>query len=100
MKADGAEVSDVQRVITPYPASLSVDYPERPLDRLTTFFRIFTVIPIAVILGLVEGSALRGSGSNAANSYQFAVGAEWCPSRRCSCFSFARSTPAGGSTGI
>ena len=34
-----------------YPLTYSVDYPERELNRLTTFFRIFTVIPIAIILG-------------------------------------------------
>jgi len=38
-----------------YPATLTIDYPDRPLNRLTTFFRIFTVIPIAIILGLVAG---------------------------------------------
>ena len=30
-----------------YPATLDVDYPDRPLNRLTTFFRVFTIIPIA-----------------------------------------------------
>jgi Domain of unknown function (DUF4389) len=40
-----------------YPATLVVDYPERPLDRLTTFFRVFTVIPIAIILGLIGGGS-------------------------------------------
>ena len=30
-----------------YPLTFSVDYPDRPLNRLTTFFRIFTIIPIA-----------------------------------------------------
>jgi len=44
-----AETSDA------YPIDLSVDYPDRPLNRLTTFFRIFTVIPIAIILGLISG---------------------------------------------
>lgn len=39
-----------------YPASLSIDYPDRDLDKLTTFFRIFTVIPIAIILGLLGGT--------------------------------------------
>lgn len=39
-----------------YPVDLSIDYPDHPLDRLTTAFRIFTVIPIAIILGLVSGS--------------------------------------------
>lgn len=38
-----------------YPATLTIDYPDRPLNRLTTFFRIFTIIPIAIILGLVAG---------------------------------------------
>jgi hypothetical protein len=39
----------------PYPVQFSVDYPDRPLNRLTTFFRIFTVIPIAIVLGTVSG---------------------------------------------
>ncbi|TET56297.1 MAG: DUF4389 domain-containing protein [Dehalococcoidia bacterium] len=39
-----------------YPATLTIDYPDRPLNRLTTFFRIFTVIPIAIILALVSGA--------------------------------------------
>jgi hypothetical protein len=38
-----------------YPVSFDVDYPDRPLNRLTTFFRIFTVIPIAIVLGTVSG---------------------------------------------
>ena len=38
-----------------YPVQFSVDYPDRPLDRLTTFFRIFMVIPIAIVLGAVDG---------------------------------------------
>jgi Domain of unknown function (DUF4389) len=39
----------------PYPLTYSVDYPERELNRLTTFFRLFTVIPIAIVLGVVSG---------------------------------------------
>jgi len=38
-----------------YPVQFSVDYPDRPLDRLTTFFRLFIVIPIAIVLGAVDG---------------------------------------------
>jgi hypothetical protein len=38
-----------------YPVTLAIDYPDRALNRLTTFFRIFTVIPIAIILSLVSG---------------------------------------------
>jgi hypothetical protein len=41
-----------------YPVRYSVEYPDRDLNRLTTFFRIFTVIPIAIVLGTVGGGAL------------------------------------------
>jgi hypothetical protein len=41
---------------SPYPVQYSVDYPDRPLNRISTFFRLFTVIPIAIVLALVEGS--------------------------------------------
>ena len=30
----------------PYPVRYTVDYPDRPPDRLTTGFRIFMAIPI------------------------------------------------------
>ena len=33
----------------PYPVQYSVDYPDRPLNRLSTFFRLFMVIPIAIV---------------------------------------------------
>jgi hypothetical protein len=39
-----------------YPVQFSVDYPDRPLNRVTSAFRIFTVIPIAVVLGTVAGA--------------------------------------------
>src|SRR6202162_1579530 len=38
-----------------YPVQFSVDYPDRPLNRLTTFFRLFTAIPITIVLGAVAG---------------------------------------------
>jgi hypothetical protein len=38
-----------------YAARLEIDYPER-LDRLTTFFRLIWIIPIAIILGLISGA--------------------------------------------
>ncbi|MFH1032502.1 MAG: DUF4389 domain-containing protein [Chloroflexota bacterium] len=50
-------------VATPYPASLSVEFPDRNLNRLTSFFRIFTIIPIMIILALLIGSN-SGSGWN------------------------------------
>jgi hypothetical protein len=38
-----------------YALRLEIDYPEK-LDRLTTFFRLIWIIPIAIILGLVSGA--------------------------------------------
>jgi hypothetical protein len=65
--------------VAPYPATFSVDYPERPLDRLTTFFRIFLVIPIAIILNLLAGGA-GTSQSGEFHSYQYgAVGVVFFP---------------------
>ncbi len=40
----------------PYPARLDIDYPER-LDRLTTFFRLIWVIPIAFIWSLLSATS-------------------------------------------
>ena len=41
--------------LAPYAARLNVDYPEQ-LDRLSTFFRLIWVIPIAFVLGLLTAS--------------------------------------------
>jgi hypothetical protein len=38
-----------------YPVQFSVDYPDRPLNRLTTFFRLIVAIPILILLGTVAG---------------------------------------------
>jgi hypothetical protein len=42
-----------------YPVQFSVDYPDRELNRLTTFFRIIVAIPILVLAGTVgrEGAS-------------------------------------------
>src|SRR5687768_6220688 len=39
----------------PYPVQLSVDYPERPLNRVTTAFRAVLAIPILAALAVVSG---------------------------------------------
>jgi hypothetical protein len=47
---------------TGYPVQFAVDYPDRPLNRLTSAFRLFTVIPIAIVLGAI-GASSYSSGS-------------------------------------
>ncbi|HWA18666.1 MAG TPA: DUF4389 domain-containing protein [Devosia sp.] len=37
-----------------YPARLDIDYPDRPLERLSSVFRFIWAIPILVILGLLN----------------------------------------------
>lgn len=49
----------MNNVPTRFPAVLEIDYPDRELDRLTTFFRPLTVIPIAIILGLLTRPTVR-----------------------------------------
>jgi hypothetical protein len=49
---------------TPHPVQLSVDYPDRALNRLTTFFRIFVAIPILIVLGSVSGGLWQWSYEN------------------------------------
>ena len=46
-----------------YPLTFSVDYPDRSLNRLTTAFRIFTVIPIAILVATVEGGSFSTGSS-------------------------------------
>src|SRR6266540_7070980 len=47
-----------------YPVQFSVDYPDRPLGRLTTFFRIFVAIPILFVLATVSAGTYQSGGRN------------------------------------
>jgi Domain of unknown function (DUF4389) len=50
---------------TNYPVTFAIGFPDRPLNRLTTFFRIFIAIPILIVLGAVDGATWSvGSGSD------------------------------------
>jgi hypothetical protein len=56
-----------------YPVRFSVDYPDRPLNRLTTFFRVFTAIPVLVLLCSVSGGTWQWSSRKTTS--QIAAGA-------------------------
>src|SRR5690348_4807849 len=60
---------------TSYPVTFAVDYPDRPLNRLTTFFRIFVAILILIVLGGVAGGTWQWSSSNNQNATIVAAGA-------------------------
>ena len=54
----------MQQDRTNQPLRFSVDYPERDLNRLTTFFRLFVAIPILIVLSTVAGGAWQWSYDN------------------------------------
>jgi hypothetical protein len=57
-----------------YPLTYSVDYPDRELNRLTTFFRIFTVIPIGIVLWAISGATYSSSAGGTTTTFAAAGG--------------------------
>jgi hypothetical protein len=60
--------------LTTYPVSLTVDYPDRPLNRLTTFFRVFIAIPILAVLGAVTGGSWESRSGHSTSTVAFGLG--------------------------
>ena len=54
--------------VATYPVQFSVDYPERPLDRVSSAFRIFFAIPILIVLGAVAGATWEWSSKTNSSS--------------------------------
>ena len=50
-----------------YPVQVDVEYPDRPLNRLSTGLRIFAIIPIAIVLGTVSGETWSWDGGSGAS---------------------------------
>ena len=46
-------------MVSSYPVQFDVDFPSRPLDRLTTAFRLLVAIPIVIVLTMLTGETLR-----------------------------------------
>lgn len=46
-------------MVSSYPVQFDVDFPSRPLDRLSTAFRFIVAIPIVIVLTMLSGEALR-----------------------------------------
>ena len=61
----GTHAAMTTQETTPYPVRLSVDYPDRKLNRLSTLLRLVWIIPIAIVLALVSGSTLAVNGTTA-----------------------------------
>jgi hypothetical protein len=46
-------------MVASYPVQFDVDFPSRPLDRLSTAFRFIVAIPIVILLTMLSGEAFR-----------------------------------------
>jgi hypothetical protein len=64
------------RVNDDHPVRFAVDYPNRELNRLTTALRIFTVIPIAIVLATIGGYSGGGGfdGGSSGTTTTIAIG--------------------------
>jgi hypothetical protein len=56
------EPSDQMTSEERYPVQLSVDYPDRKLNRLTTAFRLIVAIPIVIVAATIGGDAGGAAG--------------------------------------
>ena len=63
---------------TPFPVTLEVDYPDRDLNRLSTFFRFILFLPPAIILALLSGPSWGGA-SGAWRSFVLPAGVLFLP---------------------
>ncbi len=61
--------------VSDYPVQLDVEYPDRPLNRLTTLFRMFVIIPIAIVLATVSGGTQTYSGGAGSSTTTVVVAA-------------------------
>ena len=57
-----------------YPVQLAIDYPDRKLDRVSSAFRIFTLIPIGIVLGTLAGGGYAWSRSDGSSTRTGATG--------------------------
>jgi hypothetical protein len=67
-------------MVSDYPVQFRVDFPERPLSRLSTAFRIVAAIPIVVLLTMLSGSTLSdGDRHHATNTIVIGGAAVFVP---------------------
>jgi Domain of unknown function (DUF4389) len=60
-------------MVNSYPVQFDVDFPSRPLNRLSTAFRVVVAIPIVVLLSLLTGEAI-GNGGDHSTEHDLVIG--------------------------
>jgi hypothetical protein len=66
-------------MVSSYPVQFDVDFPSKPLSRLSTAFRFIVAIPIVVLLTMLSGEAFRESDISAGNSLVIGGAAVFIP---------------------
>jgi hypothetical protein len=66
-------------MVSSYPVQFNVDFPSKPLSRLSTAFRFIVAIPIVVLLTMLSGEAVRDSDNSAGNSLVIGGAAVFVP---------------------
>ncbi|HKV89381.1 MAG TPA: DUF4389 domain-containing protein [Candidatus Dormibacteraeota bacterium] len=66
-------------MVSSYPVQFDVDFPERPLNRLTTAFRLVVAIPIVVVLTMLTGETLNGGDQSTRNELVIGGAAVFVP---------------------
>ena len=61
-----------------YPVSLSVEYPDRELDRVSTFFRLCMAILILIVITLLAGGGAWGDQPDSSDFSASAAGIFLC----------------------
>jgi len=66
-------------LISSYPVQFDVDFPERPLNRLTTAVRLLVAIPIVVVLTMLSGETFGDSDHRSTNELVIGGAAVFVP---------------------
>jgi len=69
----------MQPTSSSYPIQFDVDYPDRPLDRVTTFFRLILAIPILILLATIGATGFEADGHDGASFAGIAAGILFFP---------------------
>ena len=66
-------------MVSSYPVQFDVDYPSKPLNRLTTAFRLLVAIPIIVVLTMLSRQAFGDNGHSETDSVVIGGAAVFVP---------------------
>ena len=65
-------------MVSDYPVQFDVDFPSRPLDRISTAFRLLVAIPIVIVLSMLSGATF-GDDDHARNTVVIGGAAVFVP---------------------